>query len=56
MIAVREESLDLGPIPLNNPDTHWEHHMLCSLESLGYEIKETFQMVAGNNIIAVKKV
>ena len=22
---MREESLDLGPIILNNPDTHWEH-------------------------------
>ena len=51
------EVLDLhAPLIMAEMLSESEHHMLCSLESLGYEIKETFQMAAGNNIIAVKKV
>ena len=51
------EVLDLhAPLIMAEMLGESEHHMLCSLESLGYEIKETIQMAAGNNIIAVKKV
>ena len=50
------EVLDLhAPLIMAEMLSESEHHMSCSLESLGYEIKETFQMAAGNNIIAVKK-
>lgn len=52
-----KEVLDLhAPLIMAEMLGESEHHMLCSLERLGYEIKETFHMSAGDNIIAVKKV
>ena len=51
------EVLDLyAPLIMAEMLSESEHHMLCSLELLGYEIKETFQMNAGNNIIAARRV